>query len=120
MNEIYSLDKFKNMADSKDLKGYNFSNILKYEDVFNVGFDERTFRQISKMNMLPNINLLLNTVNNLSKKVKKYEKDVDFYYINNETAEIMNRESYIKKIWLNGLRDDEKRRLVSLDKQING
>lgn len=120
VNEIYSLDKFNNMADSKDLKEYNFSNVLKYENVFNVGFDARTFRQISKMNMLPNINLLLNTVNSLSKKVKKYEKDVDFYYINNETAEIMNRESYIKKIWLNGLRDDEKRRLVSLDKQING
>lgn len=119
-NEVYSLDKFKDMADNKDLKEYIFSNGLKYGDVFNVGFDERTFRQISKMNMLPNINLLLNTLNSLSRKVKKYEKDVEFYYINNETAEIMNRESYIKKIWLNGLRDDEKRRLVSLNKQING
>ena len=120
-NEIYNLNKIRNaLPDENDvIKGFVFSRPLNYTDVFNIGYDRRTFFPMSGMNILPTVNVFSNTVNELRRKVEKYD-GYEFYYINRETAEIMDSHSYLKKVWLNGLRDDEKRRLVTLEKQING
>lgn len=120
-NEIYNLNKIRNaLPDENDvIKGFVFAKPLNYTDVFNIGYDRRTFLPMSAMNILPTVNVFSNTVNELRRKVEKYD-GYEFYYINRETAEIMDSHSYLKKVWLNGLRDDEKRRLVTLEKQING
>lgn len=120
-NEIYNLNKIRNALsdDNNVIKGFVFSKPLNYTDVFNIGYDRRTFFPMSGMNILPTVNVFSNTVNELRRKVEKYD-GYEFYYINRETAEIMDSHSYLKKVWLNGLRDDEKRRLVTLEKQING
>lgn len=120
-NEIYNLNKIrKALPDDNDvIKGFVFAKPLGYTDVFNIGYDRRTFFPMSRMNILPTVNVFSNTVNELRRKVEKYTQ-YEFYYINRETAEIMDSYSYMKKVWLNGLRDDEKRRLITLEKQING
>ena len=100
----------------EDIDGYKFSGELMLSSVFSLKMEYYAY--LSKMRLLPTRDILYNTVDMLKKKIEPYLKDVQFYYINSDTAHIMDREAYRGKVFLNGLRDDENRRLVSLEKQI--
>ena len=117
-NEISALDKiYGHICTMKeDIEGYKFSRELMLSDVFSLKMEYYAY--LSKIRLLPTRDILYNTVDMLKKKIEPYLKDVQFYYINSDTAHIMDREAYRGKVFLNGLRDDENRRLVSLEKQI--
>lgn len=117
-NEISALDKiYGHICTMQDnIERYKFSGELMMTDVFNLKMEYYAY--LSKIRLLPTRDILYNTVDMLKKKIEPYLKDVQFYYINSDTAHIMDREAYRGKVWLDGLRDDENRRLVSLEKQI--
>lgn len=117
-NEISALDKiYGHICTMQDnIEGYKFSGELMMTDVFSLKMEYYAY--LSKIRLLPTRDILYNTVDMLKKKIEPYLKDVQFYYINSDTAHIMDREAYRGKVWLDGLRDDENRRLVSLEKQI--
>ena len=117
-NEISSLEKIYGhiCTMQEDIEGYKFSGNLMLSNVFSLKMEYYAY--LSKMRLLPTRDILYNTVDTLKKKIEPYLKDVQFYYINSDTAHIMDKEAYRGKVWLNGLRDDENRRLVSLEKQI--
>lgn len=117
-NEISALDKIYGhiCTMQEDIEGYKFSRELMLSNVFSLKMEYYAY--LSKIRLLPTRDILYNTVDMLKKKIEPYLKDVQFYYINSDTAHIMDREAYRGKVFLNGLRDDENRRLVSLEKQI--
>lgn len=117
-NEISALEKIYGhiCTMQEDIDGHKFSGELMLSSVFSLKMEYYAY--LSKIRLLPTRDILYNTVDMLKKKIEPYLKDVQFYYINSDTAHIMDREAYRGKVFLNGLRDDDNRRLVSLEKQI--
>lgn len=117
-NEISALEKIYGhiCTMQEDIDGHKFSGELMLSNVFSLKMEYYAY--LSKIRLLPTRDILYNTVDMLKKKIEPYLKDVQFYYINSDTAHILDREAYRGKVFLNGLRDDDNRRLVSLEKQI--